>query len=61
MGGSLSKNQTMETSELFKNFGEKFVIFPNPMYGGWESTWYPKNPTIDQKIKVRKGLLQKIK
>ena len=26
--------------ELQKEFGEKFIIFPNPMYGSWESAVY---------------------
>ena len=29
--------------ELQKEFGEKFIIFPNPMYGSWESTVYNGN------------------
>ena len=30
----------MELEELQKEFGEKFIIFPNPMYGSWESAVY---------------------
>ena len=26
--------------ELQKEFGEKFIIFPNPMYGSWETAVY---------------------
>ncbi|KGR72682.1 5'-nucleotidase, lipoprotein e(P4) family [Streptococcus phocae subsp. salmonis] len=26
--------------ELHKEFGNKFIIFPNPMYGSWESSVY---------------------
>ena len=26
--------------ELKGEFGEKFIIFPNPMYGSWESAIY---------------------
>ena len=35
------RNQKLE--ELQKEFGEKFIIFPNPMYGSWESTVYNGN------------------
>ena len=34
--------------ELKKEFGEKFIIFPNPMYGSWESTVY-KGKKLDAK------------
>ena len=35
------RDQKLE--ELQKEFGEKFIIFPNPMYGSWESTVYNGN------------------
>jgi len=45
--------------ELKKEFGEKFIIFPNPMYGSWESTVY-KGKKLDAKgqIEERQKALQ---
>lgn len=37
--------------ELQKEFGEKFIIFPNPMYGSWESAVYGGNK-LDAKGQV---------
>lgn len=37
--------------ELQKEFGEKFIIFPNPMYGSWESAVYAGNK-LDAKGQV---------
>lgn len=38
-------------NELQKEFGEKFIIFPNPMYGSWESAVYGGNK-LDAKGQV---------
>ncbi|EHJ07028.1 5'-nucleotidase, lipoprotein e(P4) family [Staphylococcus simiae] len=37
------------------DFGKKYIIFPNPMYGSWESTIYNNNSklTDQQKDKLR--------
>ncbi len=41
--GRLCTSKTSEADrdkkldELRKEFGEKFIIFPNPMYGSWET------------------------
>ncbi|MEK4503479.1 5'-nucleotidase, lipoprotein e(P4) family [Bacillus sp. FSL R12-0069] len=32
------RNQSVE--EMHEAFGEKFIMFPNPMYGDWESALY---------------------
>ncbi|HHQ2480891.1 TPA: 5'-nucleotidase, lipoprotein e(P4) family [Bacillus cereus] len=32
------RNQTVD--KMHEEFGEKFIIFPNPMYGDWESALY---------------------
>ena len=32
------RNQTVADSKA--QFGEKFIIFPNPMYGDWEGALY---------------------
>ena len=39
----LKLSATKKLEELQKEFGEKFIIFPNPMYGSWESTVYNGN------------------
>ena len=38
-------------NELQKEFGEKFIIFPNPMYGSWESAVY-QGKKLDAKGQV---------
>lgn len=43
------RNKQLE--ELQKEFGEKFIIFPNPMYGSWESAVYAGNK-LDAKGQV---------
>ena len=40
-----------QLEELQKEFGEKFIIFPNPMYGSWESAVYAGNK-LDAKGQV---------
>ena len=40
-----------QLEELQKEFGEKFIIFPNPMYGSWESAVYGGNK-LDAKGQV---------
>ena len=43
--------------ELQKEFGEKFIIFPNPMYGSWESAVYQGKKLDDNPKTERLGLL----
>lgn len=43
------RNKKLE--ELQKEFGEKFIIFPNPMYGSWETAVYAGNK-LDAKGQV---------
>ena len=40
-----------QLEELQKEFGEKFIIFPNPMYGSWETAVYGGNK-LDAKGQV---------
>ncbi|CIW12600.1 acid phosphatase [Streptococcus pneumoniae] len=40
-----------QLEELQKEFGEKFIIFPNSMYGSWETTVYAGNK-LDAKGQV---------
>ena len=46
-----SEERDKKLDELQKEFGEKFIIFPNPMYGSWESTVY-KGEKLDAKGQV---------
>lgn len=55
------KAATAESRDAFlkqheDDFGSKYIIFPNPMYGSWESTLYDNNNDIDapQKDQLRK-------
>ncbi|MEH6306110.1 5'-nucleotidase, lipoprotein e(P4) family [Olivibacter sp. CPCC 100613] len=53
------KNTKEEVDLLAKKFGTSFIILPNPMYGDWEQSLYPKgNLTEAEKADIR---LQKIK
>ncbi|MCO4325528.1 5'-nucleotidase, lipoprotein e(P4) family [Staphylococcus agnetis] len=36
------------------DFGSKYIIFPNPMYGSWEATLYNNDYSISAKQKVEK-------
>ncbi|EHI69030.1 HAD phosphatase, family IIIB domain protein [Streptococcus ictaluri 707-05] len=38
--------------QLHQEFGNKFIIFPNPMYGSWESAVY-KGEKLDGKGQVK--------
>ncbi|ARJ51413.1 5'-nucleotidase, lipoprotein e(P4) family [Staphylococcus lutrae] len=35
-------------------FGSKYIIFPNPMYGSWEATLYNNDYSIDGNKKIEK-------
>jgi len=44
---------------LKNQFGENFIILPNPMYGDWEKAIYGgKFPSEVEKNKIRKAALQ---
>lgn len=43
-----AEERSKKLEELKNEFGEKFIIFPNPMYGSWESTVY-KGKKLDAK------------
>ena len=73
LGTTWSTLQTSKTSEadrdkkldeLQKKFGEKFIIFPNPMYGSWESAVYQgkkldaKGQT-EERLKALQGFFDK--
>lgn len=52
------RNQVVEA--MHEAFGEKFIVFPNPMYGDWESGLYQydfKKPDA-KKDRLRKDALR---
>lgn len=45
--------------ELHEEFGRKFIVFPNPMYGSWESALYEgKYPAAKEQIRRRDAALK---
>ena len=46
-----AEERSKKLEELKNEFGEKFIIFPNPMYGSWESTVY-KGKKLDAKGQI---------
>jgi len=52
------RNQTVEETKA--QFGEKFIIFPNPMYGDWEGALYDYNfkKSDAEKDKIRRDNLK---
>jgi 5'-nucleotidase (lipoprotein e(P4) family) len=62
---SLFDKKTMDerlqnTNTLAADFGKKFIVLPNPVYGDWESALYKYNYTLTppQKDSVIKSLLK---
>lgn len=48
--------------QLHKEFGHKFIIFPNPMYGSWESATYQgEHPDAKGQMKARDSALKGFK
>jgi 5'-nucleotidase (lipoprotein e(P4) family) len=58
--GKRVKNYGFDAVDSMKNqFGEKFIILPNPMYGEWEKAIYGgKYPNEKESNKLRKHALQ---
>lgn len=46
--------------EVKAEFGDKFIIFPNPMYGTFERTIYKekKVKSVEEKMEVKHNLLK---
>ncbi|MFC7393775.1 5'-nucleotidase, lipoprotein e(P4) family [Scopulibacillus cellulosilyticus] len=60
--GKSLKDRNVAVNEDGNKFGNKFIIFPNPMYGKWEDALYGyKNKSVKQKIELRKDQLQYFK
>lgn len=52
------KDRLKMTEELQKEFGERFIVFPNPMYGAFESAIYgPEKLDAAGKLEARKKAL----
>lgn len=53
-------DRTKMMSELENEFGNKFIILPNPMYGSWETTIY-NGKKLDSKrqVKAREKAIEK--
>lgn len=48
-----------KVEELSKEFGDRFIIFPNPMYGAFESAMYGgKFPEAKEKSEMRERILK---
>ncbi|MGT2934536.1 5'-nucleotidase, lipoprotein e(P4) family [Streptococcus castoreus] len=56
------EDRTKLLAELQEEFGRKFIIFPNPMYGSWESAIY-KGQKLDttNQLKERQKALNSFK
>jgi len=53
-GKSLNERSTI-TDDLKSEFGKKFLVFPNPMYGSWDGVLFKnsKKPSNQEKYNIR--------
>ena len=51
------KTRDAKTTELRNEFGKRFIVLPNAMYGDWEGAMY-KTDTTKTKTEIRKILLK---
>lgn len=58
--GLSTQDRNKKVEELKAQFGEKFIVFPNPMYGDWEGSLYNYDfkKTDAEKDKIRKDNLK---
>ncbi|GAB1309393.1 5'-nucleotidase, lipoprotein e(P4) family [Urechidicola sp. KH5] len=59
-----SVNRNASTDALKEKFGEKYIVFPNPMYGDWESKGIYENHrnwTEKQKDSIRRAKIYSYK
>ncbi len=54
------EDRTAKTDELRNEFGRKFIVLPNAMYGDWEKAIYEYSKTSSQndKAEIRKSVLK---
>ncbi|WP_375295541.1 5'-nucleotidase, lipoprotein e(P4) family [Paenibacillus doosanensis] len=57
--GNSEQDRDRRADEVRQQFGDKLIVFPNPMYGDWESAIYNNNNKIsaEEKDKLRKSHL----
>ena len=56
----IAENRVNETDRLKNEFGRRFIILPNPVYGAWETCMYTnqdKKISDSEKYSVRKNVL----
>jgi predicted secreted acid phosphatase len=53
-------DRKMETDKVKDEWGKKFIVLPNAIYGEWENAFYDykRNLTPKEKEKIRKDLLR---
>ncbi|MGT2808212.1 5'-nucleotidase, lipoprotein e(P4) family [Streptococcus iniae] len=57
-----SEDRSKLLDELHQEFGSKFIIFPNPMYGSWESAVYKgEHPDAKGQMTLREKALKGFK
>ncbi|HDX9587380.1 TPA: 5'-nucleotidase, lipoprotein e(P4) family [Bacillus pseudomycoides] len=58
--GLSTQDRNKKVEELKAQFGEKFIVFPNPMYGDWEGSLYNYDfkKSDAEKDKIRKDNLK---
>jgi len=44
------------TDSLYKDFGTKFIVIPNAMYGDWEMALYDKKTDTTKYLKAKKRI-----
>ncbi|HHV5958493.1 TPA: 5'-nucleotidase, lipoprotein e(P4) family [Streptococcus agalactiae] len=55
---SSSTDREQLLTKLQSEFGSKFIVFPNPMYGSWESAIYQgKHLDVQKQLKERQKML----
>ncbi|HTD67112.1 MAG TPA: 5'-nucleotidase, lipoprotein e(P4) family [Candidatus Limnocylindria bacterium] len=46
--------RTAATDAAREEFGRRFIVLPNPMYGDWEKTFYESKATAKEKLRRRR-------
>ncbi len=53
-GKHSSQERKDEVDKLKRDFGTRFIVLPNPMYGDWEGAIYDNNYTLTDSLKMVK-------